>query len=172
MKYLTLIRHAKSDWSKDSLPDFDRPLNSRGKKAAPLMGRRLAERGTIPELLISSPAKRARKTAKLIARKLGIPKHEIVYRPEMYAAGEETLVDVVGTLPGHCNHAALVGHNPGISELASWLCPQAPGWMPTCAILTLVLDSVNWKDIKGDCGHIHYYDYPKKNCLKHLPGSC
>ena len=162
MKYLTLIRHAKSDWSKGFLPDFDRPLNSRGKKAAPLMGRRLAERGTIPELLISSPAKRARKTARLIARELGIPKHEIVYQPEIYAAEEETLVKLIGNLEGHYEHIALVGHNPGISALASWLCTDSPGWMPTCAILTLVLDSGNWKDVSGDCGRVYYYDYPKK----------
>ena len=163
MKYLTLIRHAKSDWGRNDLADFDRPLNPRGKKTAPLMGRRLAERGTIPELLISSPAKRARKTARLIARELGIPKHTIVYQPEIYAAGEETLVEIIGSLPEHCNYAALIGHNPGISELAAWLCPNPPGWMPTCAILTLELDSGSWKEVSRGCGHILHYDYPKKS---------
>jgi len=166
MKYLTLIRHAKSDWSKGSLPDFDRPLNSRGKKAAPLMGRRLAERGTIPELLISSPAKRARKTASLIARELGIPKHEIVYQPEIYAAEEETLVKLIGNLEEDYEHVALVGHNPGISTLAEWLCPDSPGWMPTCAVLTLDLDCGSWTEVSRDCGRIRYYDYPKKTDCK------
>ena len=162
MKYVTLIRHAKSDWSRNGLADFDRPLNPKGKKQAPLMGRRLMERGTIPELMLSSPAKRARKTARLIARELGIPKHTIVYQPEVYAAGEETLVEIIGSLPEHCNHAALIGHNPGISELAAWLCLNSPGRLPACAVVTLELDSERWQDIHQGCGHMLFYDYPKK----------
>ena len=162
MKCLTLIRHAKSDWNRNNLADFDRPLNQRGKKAAPKMGRRLAERGIIPELLISSPAKRARKTARLIARELGIAKQDIIYHPDIYAAGERTLVEIVSSLPGYCNHAALIGHNPGISELASWLCSGSPGWMPTCAILTLELAVDSWQEIYRGCGCLLSYDYPKK----------
>lgn len=162
MKRLTLIRHAKSDWKSASLSDFDRPLNPRGKKAASLMGRRLVERGTIPELLISSPARRARKTAKLMARELGISKHAIVYRFEIYEAGEETLITLIGDLEDRYEHVALVGHNPGISALAAWLCPDSSGWMPTCAVLTLEL-SCNWEDITRGYGCILHYDYPKKS---------
>lgn len=162
MKYLTLIRHAKSDWSDPSLPDFARPLNGRGKKAAPKMGKRMAERGDIPDLLISSPANRANKTARLIAKELKIPRDNIEYIPEIFEAKIKTLIKLVSDLSEY-EHVALVGHNPGISDLAEWLCPNAPGWLPTCAILTLKLDISSWKKIKKGSGHIVHYDYPKKS---------
>lgn len=162
MKYLTLIRHAKSDWGDPSLPDFARPLNGRGKKAAPKMGKRMAERGDIPDLLISSPANRANKTARLIAKELKIPRDNIEYIPEIFEAKIKTLIKLVSDLSEY-EHVALVGHNPGISDLAEWLCPNAPGWLPTCAILTLKLDISSWKKIKKGSGHIVHYDYPKKS---------
>ncbi len=161
MKLLTLIRHAKSDWNDASLSDFDRPLNTRGKKAAPMMGGRIAERGEIPELLISSPAKRARKTAGMIARALDISKDDIIYQPEIFEAREKTLIQMIRDFP-KAGHIALVGHNPGLSDLAAWLCPAAPDWLPTCAVLTLELDVADWKKIKPECGTIQVYDYPKK----------
>lgn len=162
MKRLTLIRHAKSDWTDVTLSDFDRPLNGRGKKAAPKMGKRMAKRGDIPDLLLSSPAKRAAKTARLIAQELEISKDEIVYQSEIFAAKMKTLITLICELPEH-KHIALIGHNPGLSELAEWLCPDAPGWLPTCAILTIDLDSGSWKKIKKGCGHILHYDFPKKS---------
>lgn len=162
MKRLTLIRHAKSDWSDVSLSDFDRPLSGRGKKNAPKMGGRLAKRGDIPNLLVSSPAKRAAKTTRLIAQELKIPKDEIVYQPDIFAAKLKTLITLICGLPAH-KHIALIGHNPGLSELAEWLCPDAPGWLPTCAILTIDLDIKNWEKVKKGCGHIFHYDFPKKS---------
>lgn len=161
MKYLTLIRHAKSDWGDPSLPDFARPLSSRGKKAAPKMGKRMAERGDIPDLLISSPANRAKKTARLIAKELKIPKDNIECIPKIFEAKYKTLIKLISDLSEY-EHVALVGHNPGISDLAEWLCPNTPGWLPTCAILTLKLDITSWKKIKKGSGHIVHYDYPKK----------
>lgn len=162
MKYLTLIRHAKSDWSDASLSDFERPLNGRGKKAAPKMGRRMAERGDIPDLLLSSPAKRAAKTARLMAQELEIPKESIDFQAEIFAANRKTLIKLVSELPEH-NHVAVVGHNPGLPELAEWLCPNSPGWLPTGAVLTLRLDISAWKKVKKGCGHVAHYDYPKKS---------
>jgi len=161
MKYLTLIRHAKSDWSDAALSDFDRPLNERGKKAAPKMGKRIAIRGDIPDILLSSPAKRARKTTQLIARELDIPKTEVIYHPEIFEAKTKTLIKLISQLSGY-EHVALTGHNPGLSELADWLCPDSPEWLPTCAVLTVALDIDSWEKIKRRCGHILNYDFPKK----------
>ncbi len=161
MKYLTLIRHAKSDWSDPQLTDFDRPLNARGKKAAPLMGRRICERGIRPELLLSSPAKRARKTAQLIARELGIDKDAVGYEQSIFEARRQTLSDLLAAVR-KADHVALIGHNPGLSDLAVWLCPEAPEWLPTCGVLQLELDIKSWKKLHKGGAKILYYDYPKK----------
>lgn len=161
MKFLTLIRHAKSDWSDATLNDFDRPLNARGKKAAPLMGQRIANNGVTPDLVLSSPAKRARKTAQLIVREINIKKDTIVYDQDIFEARKKNLADIISRAPD-VKHIALVGHNPGLSDLAQWLCPKAPDWLPTCAVLTLELDIKNWKKIAADCAAILRYDYPKK----------
>lgn len=161
MQCLTLIRHAKSDWSDPDLDDIDRPLNKRGKKAAPVMGKRLADSGIIPDLLLSSPAKRARKTAQLMAQEIGFGKEDIIIDQKIYEAGVETLIALVKNLPPDC-HPALFGHNPGLSDLGSWLCRQAPSWLQTCAVLTLELDIEDWSQLSSDCGSILLYTYPKK----------
>ena len=162
MKRLTLIRHAKSDWSDATLSDFERPLNARGKKAAPLMGQRMAEGEIIPELLVSSPAKRARKTAQLIAHEIDFAKDAIVYRPEIFEARMKMLIKIIRGFPDSA-HIALIGHNPGLTDLAGWLCPEAPDWLPTCAVLSLELDVTDWTEIAAGCGTILLYDYPKKS---------
>ncbi|NOY12914.1 MAG: hypothetical protein GXP51_04295, partial [Deltaproteobacteria bacterium] len=91
MKKLILIRHAKSDWHTAAATDFDRPLNTRGKKAAPLMGERLAAHSGTPDLLLSSPAKRARQTAKKIARQIAYPETAIRYDEAIYEANLASL---------------------------------------------------------------------------------
>ena len=161
MKHLTLIRHAKSDWSDPTLADFDRPLNSRGKKAAPLMGRRMVKAGIIPDLFISSPAKRASKTAKLLARELEISKEAIIYNPEIFAAKPETLIKIISECP-NAEHIALIGHNVSLTDLAGWLSSEAPNWLKTCAVISFRLDIDDWKNISQGCGTILHYDYPKK----------
>lgn len=161
MKRLTLIRHAKSDWSDASLNDFERPLNNRGKKAAPQMGARLARRGDPPELIISSPARRARKTAVLIARELDMDKATIVFQEEIFEARSKTLVKLLRSCK-KCASLALVGHNPGLTDLGQWLCPDAPDWLPTCGVLTLDLAIDDWNDVKKGCAVLVDYDYPKK----------
>jgi phosphohistidine phosphatase len=162
MKRLTLIRHAKSDWSSAAISDFDRPLNGRGKKAAPLMGQRLAADGCAPDHLLSSPAKRARQTAKKIAGEIGYPPEEIEYRPAIYDADLQTLVDQVRGLDDSLNQVILIGHNPGFSELGQWLTSAAPEWLPTCGLLDLELAIERWADASADCATLLRYDYPKK----------
>ncbi|PLY05425.1 MAG: hypothetical protein C0622_01675 [Desulfuromonas sp.] len=161
MKRLTLIRHAKSAWGDPALDDFDRPLNSRGKTAAPRMGEHLARDGLCPDLIVSSPAKRARKTARLIARELDYPAEAILYRQQIYEAELDTLIELVHGLPEE-EHVMLVGHNPGMSELGQWFNPEAPDWLPTCAVLTLELDIGAWQNAACGSGVIGRYDYPKK----------
>lgn len=165
MKKLTLIRHAKSDWSDIGLQDFDRPLNKRGKKAAPMMAARMRDERNQPQLIISSPAKRARKTARLMADELNHPKEKIHFNEDIYDAWVDTLIDLIRDLPNE-KHIALIGHNPGMSELGQWLCADAPEWLPTCAVLSLDLDIDSWRKAEEGCGRIRSYDYPKKTQQK------
>lgn len=162
MKKLTLIRHAKSDWNSSAASDFDRPLNKRGQKAAPLMGERLVERGYQGELLISSPAKRARQTAICIAEQLDYPENGIEYKEEIYEAGLRTLVNLVANLSDDRADVVLIGHNPGLSELGQWLTPEAPDWLPTCGLLELELPLGSWSQVEEGCATLRQYDYPKK----------
>ena len=162
MKKLTLIRHAKSDWHSPVNSDFDRPLNGRGQKAAPLIGQRMAERGCVPDLLISSPAKRARQTAKKISEQIDYPETEIIFREEIYEAGLNTLIDLINQLDDSNAEVILIGHNPGFSDLGQWLSTEAPDWLPTCGLLELEVPISDWAKITEDCATLLLYDYPKK----------
>ncbi len=161
MEKLTLIRHAKSDWSSAAASDFDRPLNSRGNKAAPVMAARIRGRDQIPDLLVSSPAQRAVETVELLAHELDLPQDQIICQRGIYEASLETLIEIVRHLP-EAEHVALVGHNPGLTQLGQWLCPQAPEWLPTCAVLELELAVGDWLSVSPSCATLLYYDYPKK----------
>ncbi len=161
MKKLTLIRHAKSDWSSGTTCDFERPLNRRGNKAAPMMAGRILERLSIPDLMISSPARRAVETVELLAHELDMPEKQITFDRAIYEASPATLVAIVRQLPD-VEHIALIGHNPGLSELGLWLCPQAPEWLPTCAVLELKLAVADWSTVSPNCATLTCYDYPKK----------
>ena len=162
MKKLILIRHAKSDWHSAAATDFDRPLNARGKKAAPLMGEQLAARSSSPDLLLSSPAKRARQTAKKIARQIAYPETEIRYDEGIYEASLTTLVKLIHRLADRCDSIILIGHNPGFSELGKWLTPEAPDWLPTCGLLELELPIDNWAETTQGCATLQQYNYPKQ----------
>ena len=161
MKKLTIIRHAKSDWGSGIANDFDRPLNRRGNKAAPLMAGRILERGSAPDLLVSSPAQRAVETVELLAQGLKLPQEQIVFHRDIYEASLATLIEVVRYLP-EPGHVALIGHNPGLSELGRWLCTKAPEWLPTCAVLELELAIDDWSAVSPGCATLACYDYPKK----------
>lgn len=142
-----LLRHAKSDWP--DVPDRDRPLAKRGKRDAPVIGRWLREHGYLPELVICSAARRTRQTWDLVAPELG-GSPSVTFEPRAYAASALTLLYLVRELPAGCRSALLIGHNPGVSELASSLveaagdeaagdeAPGSPGLrFPTAAVAVL-----------------------------------
>jgi phosphohistidine phosphatase len=162
MKRLTLVRHAKSSWKDTELPDFDRPLSKRGKQDAPLMGKRLAGLNPRPELIISSPAKRARKTAKLIARELELPDDRLILVMAIYEAEPEILLEVMRGLDDRWEHVLLVGHNPGLTELGNLLADCGIENIPTCGALCLDFDAETWKSIEPRSGILVFYEYPKK----------
>jgi phosphohistidine phosphatase len=169
MKRLTLIRHAKSDWD-TSQSDFDRPLNERGEAAAPYMAARLAQHYRLPDLLVSSPAARALRTAILMARGLGLPEDEIRTEASLYNASVRQLLDCIRATDDGVGHLMLVAHNPGITDLANQLTGSRIDEMVTCAVLGADLEITSWREARPGCGRVRYYDYPKNPSTPELRG--
>ncbi len=161
MKTLYLVRHAKSSWDYPHLADIDRPLNGRGKKNAPEMGRRLREKGILPNQLISSPAKRAYKTAKEIAKQLGYPEHKIRIDHDIYHAGQSSLLEVVRSQTDEVESLMLFGHNPGFTHFANALANESIANVPTAGIVAIRFDQ-GWDGIDYGDGELIFFDYPKR----------
>lgn len=143
---LMILRHAKSDWNSNAKSDFDRPLNKRGKADAPRLGQYLARHRLVPDLVLTSPAKRAQKTARLVCEQMNVPASHICFNESMYLADLNDLLGVLHTLPESARRVMLVGHNPGIDELLQYLVKERPprtdkGKIMTtaaCAILNML----------------------------------
>ncbi|QJD31289.1 histidine phosphatase family protein [Methylococcus geothermalis] len=163
MKELLLIRHAKSAWDDPSLTDRDRPLNGRGKRDAAFMGSLLRFRGLEPDRIVSSPARRARKTARLIAGEVGYDKDAIVIEEGVYLGGGQAIAALVQTLSDDDERVYLVGHNPGLSEAASRLTGENLGEMPTCGIVAIEFPVDSWAHVMEGAGRLKFLDYPKKH---------
>src|SRR4051812_22854209 len=118
MKIIYLIRHAKSSWDLNDLPDIDRSLNERGFRDAHLMGGKLSEKGVNPDLIISSPAVRAITTALIIARKIHYPEDKIILRKSLYETSSAEYLKEIAQLKESINSVMLFGHNPIITEAA------------------------------------------------------
>lgn len=160
MKTLYLARHAKSFWGDQSIPDFDRPLNKRGKRDAPFMGNVLKEKKVKPDLIISSPAKRTKKTALEIAAKLKYPESKIIYNEELYEASSNTILKVIKKIDDKIESVMIFGHNPGLTMLNNQISDFYIDNIPTCGIVALQLDK-KWSEIgKNTCRHL-FFEYPK-----------
>ena len=131
------------------MQDKDRPLNNRGKRDAPKMGKRLAKREAIPDLILSSPAKRALKTAQLIAKKLDYKLQDIVVDDRLYATGADELLHLIRKLGAKPKSVMLVGHNPELTELAHHLSSKITH-LPTCAIAEFTIEAKSWTTIGKD----------------------
>lgn len=160
MKRLYVLRHAKSSWDDASLADFDRPLNSRGLASAPLMGRTMAERGYLPDVVISSPAARAATTAKLAAEAAAI-KDPILFEGRIYEASPQTLVRVISEIDQNASSAMIVGHNPGIEGLVSFLTGELAA-MPTAALAVIDLEINEWNAASQQSGKLVEIITPKE----------
>lgn len=162
LRSLTLIRHAKSSWDHPELQDFDRPLNPRGLRNAPMMGKRLAAAGYRADTIISSPARRALMTAESIAAEIGFDPDNIVQNPLVYGAGPGALTEVLTGISERFRHAVLVGHNPGITHLCNFLCDSRIDSLPTCSIARIEFGDLAWEDVPRQKGHLIEFDYPRK----------
>jgi phosphohistidine phosphatase len=161
MKTLILVRHAKSSWDVVGMDDFDRPLNERGKKDAPEMAKRLKEKRVAIDVLVSSPAKRALKTAKLFAEELSIDKKDIVIIEKLYEASVSAFLETVTAFKEQHNAVVLFSHNPGITEFANMLSNVRIDNMPTCGIFAVQSNTDKWAEfVKGEKSFL-FFDYPK-----------
>ncbi|BDZ64247.1 SixA phosphatase family protein [Agromyces mangrovi Wang et al. 2018] len=145
MKTLILVRHAKSDWGDARLDDHERPLNERGQRDAPEMGRRLAERGVVPDAIRSSTAVRARTTAAALAEALGLGAERLVLEERLYGASAATLRLVAEEFDESVGTGMIVAHDPGMSDLAYALSGSI-GRMPTCAVAEFDFDVTHWAE--------------------------
>ncbi len=162
MKTLYLVRHAKSSWKFPELADFDRPLNRRGKRDAPMMGNRLQRRSILPDLIMSSPAKRARKIAQAIAKSVGYPASALTYAPEVYDASVDSLIALLQATDDRVAVLMLVGHNPELTDLAKYLTTHSIDNVVTSGVVAIKFPTTRWAEVgQSGKGEFLWYDYPK-----------
>ncbi len=148
MRTLLLLRHAKSSWKNSGVSDHDRPLNKRGKRDAPRVGRLLRRKRLTPGVILSSTAKRAHRTAEEVAR-WGAFDAAVQLEQSLYLADPETVVDVVRRASTEAERVLVVGHNPGMEELVGRLTGLSePEPMPTAALAHIRLEIDHWKELR------------------------
>lgn len=165
MKTVYLIRHAKSSWDDPDLSDLQRPLNERGKRDAPRMGQRLRKKDLRPDLVLSSPAKRTRSTAKRICKEIGFPKDNIRTDRRLYHADEEGILTVIREVKDKHDLIFIFGHNPGLTDFVNTIAQEDANQfidnVPTCGVAAFTFDVDSWNDIKWKTGRMIFYDFPK-----------
>ena len=161
---LVLIRHAKSDWSTPGQQDFDRPLNERGKRDAPMMGSRLKDKGLLPDLILASPAKRAAATARAIADEVGYSREKIEWVDRLYHCPAYMFEEVIlsAGIPDEVKTVFIFAHNPGITHFAN---ETTEAWqidnIPTCGVVALTFNAAGWNDYPSAKHSLLFFDYPK-----------
>jgi phosphohistidine phosphatase len=145
------------------MADFDRPLNERGKEDGPKMAKRLLSKKIPIDAFISSPAKRAKKTASIFATEYGLQKEDIILIPELYHPAPDAFFDAIAKAPAGANTIALFSHNPGITEFANMLTDTRIDDMPTCAIFAVKTNISHWADFQKATKQFWFFDYPKSD---------
>jgi len=169
MLTLTLLRHAKSDWTDDTLDDFDRPLAPRGIKAASVIGRELKKRGPAINLVLCSPATRTTETLDLVLPELTPDTPELTYIDGLYHAQPEHLWEHIINRAVSARHVLVVGHNPGLHQLAQVLARESTPAdsaalatkFPTAAFAQFQFASDNWKELETNSGQLAQFTTPR-----------
>lgn len=168
MKTLTLLRHAKSGWDDPVARDFDRPLNARGRRAAVTMGRHIRDLGLAFDVVIASPAVRVTETVADVERGLTRALSPVWDR-RLYLASAATLLDVVHEGDADADSLLLIGHNPGLEELALLLVPDEVGGLrdvleekyPTATLAEITFDTDAWRAIAHGHGRLTRFVRPR-----------
>lgn len=154
------MRHAKSSWDNAAMSDYERPLNERGLRTAPLMGELIRKKHLQPDLFLSSPAERAKQTAQLVKESAQI-KSEIVFNEKIYEASVRQLLEIIGEQPESVKTILLVGHNPGIEGLVKFITGELRA-MPTAALAIVDLQIDKWSDTAASKGDLRDLIRPKE----------
>lgn len=160
MKKLFIMRHAKSSWDNIFLNDYDRPLNSRGKSDLRKMAIHFSKKNIKPNLLLSSGAKRAKKTAKVIIKKLKFTNIFIV-NDTIYESNEDNLLFIIKNLENIYHTVFLIGHNPGLNMLVYDLINFDKN-IPTCGVIELEFNCNTWQEINKNNVEFVSFEFPKK----------
>ncbi len=162
MKVLYLCRHAKSSWADGGMDDFDRPLNERGLRNAPHMAEAFKGRGEPLDLIVSSPAMRAKITAGFFKAAMSI--RDQAYREDrsIYHADRSTLQRIVNDLPNGADRVMLFGHMPGFGQLVDHLTDSGISALPTCGLVRIDLTVDDWSLVTKASGTLVWFDYPKR----------
>ncbi len=161
MKHLFLLRHAKSSWDDLDLSDFDRPLNSRGEKAAPRMGKEMKKRAVKPDLILCSPSKRTKETLSLVAESADLVSIEVSFCDEIYEATVKDLLKVLHKQSKSHKTILMVGHNPGMESLLLDLTGDYEHFS-TAALASIDVDLDDWKDLNKGVGKLKWILRPKE----------
>jgi phosphohistidine phosphatase len=172
MRRLFLLRHAKSSWDHPDLDDAERPLNARGQRAAPLIGRYVSGRGLVPDLILCSTAMRARQTLELVMadwETVGNVETKVTMRSSLYLASPGELLATVRRLDDDVGSVMIIGHNPGMAAFASLLAESGDRKglkamamkFPTAGLAVIDLDVSAWKDAGPGQGVLQSFIRPK-----------
>jgi phosphohistidine phosphatase len=167
MLTLSLLRHAKSSWKNPTIPDHDRPLNSRGKADAPLMGKAMAKHGLVPDLVLCSTARRTRDTLDLVLPELKA-EPKIVYEDGLYHGTPQEMLAILQNVPASASQVLLVGHNPELESFALDLIGSGPKQLkdrieakyPTAALAVMRFLTGAWKDVGVNSGKLELFLTP------------
>lgn len=162
MKTIYLVRHAKSSWQYPELDDFERPLNRRGRESLIFMGEILCNLKVAPEIMLSSPANRAAMTARGIAAAVNYPLDKIQYIEAIYMASEGVLLELIRSIKKSVNEVMVIGHNPGLTDLANYIGDRRIDNIPTCGVFCLDLDIMSWLKTGEHCGRLKFFELPQK----------
>lgn len=159
---ITLVRHAKSAWDIPGITDLERPLKQRGIRDAKLMGKHSLRHHDLPDLLLSSHAKRALMTSAIFLDELNLDEHCRQIEPLLYHATPEQIMSIISNLPDRFNRVMLFGHNPGFTDFANWFSPQGIDNIPTTGMVVLESSAQSWKDFKTRNTILIEFIFPKQ----------
>ncbi len=158
---LVMIRHAKSSWTNPLQSDFERPLNERGKKEAPEMGKKLKKANIIPDLIIASSAKRTKQTAKRIAEEVGYDEKNIKWEEKLYHCIPSVFEEVIYEIDEKIKTVFIVAHNPGITEFVNQLSPEFKiDHMPTCGVAGAHVTTEEWNNFSIASKKVFLFEQP------------
>ena len=162
MKYLTLVRHAKSSWKDTTINDLQRPIKKSGKKNASIIAADFNKQKLKVDFIITSPALRTFDTALIYAAQLKYSKEKIAINKDIYETGYRELLTVLTTQDNLLNHIMLVGHDPSLCDLFNFLTTKTLEKIPTSCCTTLKFSIKKWKELEKTKGEISYFNFPKK----------